>query len=47
MMLGLSSGTRVWLAAGVTNMRAGFNSLAAKVQTVLERDSFNAFPSPF
>lgn len=37
-MLGLPAGTRVWLAAGVTDMRAGFNSLAAKVQTVLERD---------
>ncbi|SIT49642.1 transposase (fragment) [Paraburkholderia ribeironis] len=33
-MIGLPAGTRVWLAAGVTDMRAGFNSLAAKVQTV-------------
>ncbi|WP_424781649.1 IS66 family insertion sequence element accessory protein TnpB [Paraburkholderia sp.] len=41
MMLGLPSGTRVWLAAGVTDMRAGFNSLAAKVQSVLERDPFS------
>ena len=39
-MLGLPSGTRVWLAAGVTDIRAGFNSLAAKVQTILERDPF-------
>ena len=39
-MIGLPGGTRVWLAAGVTDMRAGFNSLAAKVQTVLERDPF-------
>ena len=39
-MIGLPVGTRVWLAAGVTDMRAGFNSLAAKVQTVLERDPF-------
>ena len=38
--VGLPSGSRVWLAAGVTDMRAGFNSLAAKVQTVLERDPF-------
>ena len=29
------------LTAGVTNMRAGFNSFAAKVQTVLERDPFS------
>ncbi|SPD61709.1 conserved protein of unknown function (plasmid) [Cupriavidus taiwanensis] len=28
-------------AAGVTDMRSGFNSLAAKVQTVLERDPFS------
>jgi transposase len=39
-VIGLPSGTRIWLAAGVTDMRAGFNSLAAKVQTVLERDPF-------
>src|ERR1700743_2560398 len=39
--VGLPSGSRVWLAAGVTDMRAGFNSLAAKVQTVLERDPFS------
>jgi transposase len=41
MMLGLPAGTRVWLAAGVTDMRTGFNSLAAMVQTVLERDPFS------
>jgi len=34
MTLGLSSGTGVWHAAGVADMRAGFNSLAAKVQSV-------------
>ncbi|WP_459720284.1 IS66 family insertion sequence element accessory protein TnpB [Paraburkholderia sp. 2C] len=39
--VGLPGGSRVWLAAGVTDMRAGFNSLAAKVQTVLERDPFS------
>lgn len=39
--VGLPSGSRVWLAAGVTDMRSGFNSLAAKVQTVLERDPFS------
>lgn len=31
----------MWLAAGVTDMRAGFNSLAAKAQTVLEHDPFS------
>ena len=39
--VGLPAGSRVWLAAGVTDMRAGFNSVAAKVQTVLERDPFS------
>lgn len=39
-MIGLPSRTRVWLADGVTDMRCGLNSLAAKVQTVLERDPF-------
>jgi transposase len=29
-MIGLASGTRVWLAAGTTDMRKGFDSLAAK-----------------
>ena len=40
-MIGLPSHTRIWLAAGVTDMRSGFNSPAAKVQTVLERDPFS------
>jgi transposase len=34
-MNGLPAGTRVWLAAGVTDMRKGFDSLAAQAQTVL------------
>ncbi|WP_080407624.1 IS66 family insertion sequence element accessory protein TnpB [Burkholderia ubonensis] len=37
-MIGLPQNTRIWIAAGVTDMRCGFNSLAAKVQTVLEKD---------
>ena len=28
---GLSAGTKVWLAAGTTDMCSGFNGLAAKV----------------
>lgn len=39
-MIGPPANTRIWIAAGVTDMRCGFNSLAAKVQTVLEKDSF-------
>ena len=32
------SGTRVWLASGVTDMRRGMNSLALQVQQGLHRD---------
>jgi len=34
--------TRVWLAAGATDMRKGFDSLAAQVQTVRGQDPFSA-----
>ena len=34
-MIDLRSGTRIWIAAGVTDMRRGFDGLSAKVQTVL------------
>lgn len=33
--------TRVWVAARVTDMRCGFDTMAAKVQTVLAGDSFS------
>ncbi|HTT13678.1 MAG TPA: IS66 family insertion sequence element accessory protein TnpB [Burkholderiaceae bacterium] len=39
-MIGLPAGTRVWLAAGVTDMRKGFDGLAALVQTQLHEDPF-------
>ena len=39
-MIGLPAGTRIWIAAGVTDMRAGFQGLAAKVQTALEENPF-------
>jgi transposase len=39
-MIGLPAGTRVWLAAGVTDMRKGMNGLAASVQTTLSADPF-------
>ena len=35
-MIALPPGTRVYLACGVTDMRRGFDGLAAQVQTVLE-----------
>jgi transposase len=37
-MIPVPSGTQVWLAAGHTDMRKGFNSLALVVQEVLKRD---------
>jgi transposase len=40
-MIGLPAGTRVWLAAGVTDMRRGFDGLAALVQTKLTEDPFS------
>src|SRR5260370_41675269 len=40
-MIGVPAGTRVWLAAGVTDMRKGFDSLAAQAQTVLGKDPFS------
>jgi transposase len=33
-------GTRVYLACGVTDMRRGFDGLAAQVQTVLAQDPY-------
>lgn len=39
-MIGLPGGTRVWIAAGVTDMRKGFDGLAAIVQTTLRENPF-------
>ncbi|ATE62895.1 IS66 family insertion sequence element accessory protein TnpB [Thauera sinica] len=35
------SGTRIWIAAGITDMRRGFDGLAALVQTQLQTDPFS------
>jgi len=40
-MIGLPTGTRVWLAAGLTDMRRGFDGLAASVQSALTQDPFS------
>lgn len=37
-MIPFPSGARVWLAAGHTDMRKGFDGLALRVQEVLRRD---------
>ena len=39
-MIAPPSGMRVWLAAGVTDMRKGFDGLAMLVQERLRRDPF-------
>jgi transposase len=40
-MIGPPAGTRVWLAAGVTDLRKGFDGLAALVQEALSKDPFS------
>lgn len=39
-MIPVPSNTRVWLAAGVTDMRKGFNGLSALAEKVLAADPF-------
>ena len=40
-MIELRAGTRIWIAAGVTDMRRGFQGLSAQGQTVLEQEPFS------
>ena len=35
-MMGLAAGTRIWIVAGVADMRRGFVGLSGMVQTVLQ-----------
>ena len=37
----MPSNTRVWLAAGVTDMRRGFHTLAAQAEKVLKEDPYS------
>ncbi len=39
-MIGLPANTRVWIVAGHTDMRKGFDGLAALVQTTLQHNPF-------
>ena len=39
-MIGLPANTRVWIVAGHTDMRKGFDGLAALVQTALAANPF-------
>ena len=40
-MIALPPGARIWLAAGVTDMRKGFGGLAALVQETLAENAFS------
>ncbi len=40
-MINLPSGTRIWLVAGVTDMRKSFNGLGELVQHALDDNSFS------
>lgn len=40
-MIGPPAGARIWLAAGFTDLRRGFDGLAALVQTRLDADPFS------
>lgn len=39
-MIGPPAGTRIWIAAGITDMRRGMDGLASLVQTTLEENPF-------
>ena len=40
-MIALPTGTQIWIAAGVTDLRRGFTGLSGTVQTVLEQSPFS------
>jgi transposase len=40
-VIGLPAGTRIWLAGGLTDMRRGFDGLAALAQGALQQDPFS------
>ena len=40
-MIALPTGARIWIAAGITDMRKGFNGLAALVQETLAENPFS------
>ena len=40
-MIPVPSQTRIWLAAGVTDMRKGFNGLSALAEKVLRQDPYS------
>jgi transposase len=40
-MIALPTGTQIWIAAGVTDLRRGFTGLSGQVQTVLKQNPFS------
>ena len=44
-MIPVPAQSRVWLAAGVTDMRKGFNGLAGLAEKVLEQDPYGNRPA--
>ena len=46
-MIALPANTRIWIAAGVTDMRRGFVGLSAIVQTVLKEQPFSGHAFAF
>jgi len=40
-MIGLAVGTRIWIVAGITDMRRGFVGLSGMVQTTLQENPFS------
>jgi len=40
-MIGFPQGAQIWIACGVTDLRNGFDGLAALVQTQLSGDAFS------
>jgi len=40
-MMGLPAGVRIWLAAGYTDLRKGFDGLSALVQTALNENPYS------
>lgn len=42
-MINRPARTRIWIVAGITDMRNGFHGLAAKVQTVLKDDPMSGY----
>ena len=40
-MMSLPAGSRIWIVAGITDMRNGFNGLASQVQNTLRDNPFS------